>query len=559
MLTLEDLEQVEDPLELFRLASEAISQHRVALDQLAEVRARAAGALYAEGYTYRQLADTLGVSAPRVGQLVAANDTAALEVFRAWAALEKSMAELAAVAGVVDAAHFGSQALHLLQQSPYFSESSLQDLERLRDLRSALVHGATIPTVEDAELAADMAIYLNALLHLAIGDAKRQREGVGVSERMYEDRVVRLVKTRAELATKEAAARNRAAKLQSETQRALASITRNTSESQRSHKERDAARKQKESAAWLAKAAKFATDGARKDDELRRARRSLELERVRALKKQEVEAEKRRETEKRHGKDLEEQERVLALANDRRYSEELRHQQAITREARKQALYAESLRLEEVERLPERVTVLFFASDPRDTERLALDEEARDITRMIRLSRYRDSVDFKTVWAVRPLDLMLAMNEHQPHVVHISGHGSRTDEVIFMDDAGAAKPVRNEAVTQMLAATATNLRVVVFNTCYSHAQAEAIASQVEAAIGMTTAISDRAARIFAAQFYSAIGFGYSVERAFHQARAAVMAEGLLEEDTPELFVRPGGDADEVVLVRSEGIKRAAGA
>lgn len=55
--------------------------------------------------------------------------------------------------------------------------------------------------------------------------------------------------------------------------------------------------------------------------------------------------------------------------------------------------------------------------------------------------------------------------------------------------------------------------------------------------------------MFAAQFYSAIGFGLSVKRAFEQARAALMLEGIAEEDTPELFTADGIDSDQLILVK----------
>ena len=65
---------------------------------------------------------------------------------------------------------------------------------------------------------------------------------------------------------------------------------------------------------------------------------------------------------------------------------------------------------------------------------------------------------------------------------------------------------------------------------------------------MNTSIGDDAARIFASQFYSSIGFGKSIQIAFDQAKAALMLEGISEEDTPELFVRDTLKAEEIVLV-----------
>lgn len=48
-------------------------------------------------------------------------------------------------------------------------------------------------------------------------------------------------------------------------------------------------------------------------------------------------------------------------------------------------------------------------------------------------------------------------------------------------------------------------------------------------IGMNTSIGDDAARVFAAQFYSSIGFGLSIQKAFDQAKAALMLEELLRK------------------------------
>ena len=80
-------------------------------------------------------------------------------------------------------------------------------------------------------------------------------------------------------------------------------------------------------------------------------------------------------------------------------------------------------------------------------------------------------------------------------------------------------------------------------------QAKNIVEQVDAAIGMNTSIGDEAALVFASQFYSSIGFGKDLKTAFNQAKAALMLEGIEEETTPELFVRNGLQAENIVLVQ----------
>jgi len=205
--------------------------------------------------------------------------------------------------------------------------------------------------------------------------------------------------------------------------------------------------------------------------------------------------------------------------------------------------------IEELSRLPEQIVVLFMASNPLDQPQLRLDEEARAIAEMIRKSEHRDAVKLESCWAVRPLDVLQAINQYQPRIVHFSGHGSDTEEIVFQDNAGQAKLVTKEAMVQTMAAASEHIRLIFFNTCYSRSQAEAVVQHVPAAIGMKTSIGDEAARLFAAQFYSAIGFGLSVRKAFEQARAALMLEGIAEEDTPELFVANGINPEELIFVK----------
>jgi hypothetical protein len=205
--------------------------------------------------------------------------------------------------------------------------------------------------------------------------------------------------------------------------------------------------------------------------------------------------------------------------------------------------------IEKLSQLPERITVVFMAANPLDQAQLRLDEEARAITEMIRKSEHRDAVNLVSCWAVRPLDVLQALNEHHPRIVHFSGHGSDQDEIVFQDNNGVTKLVSKEAIVQTMAAASGEIRLVFFNTCYSRNQAEAVVKHVQAAIGMKTSIGDNAARVFAAQFYSAIGFGLSVKRAFEQAKAALMLEGIPEQDTPELFVADGVDSEQLILVK----------
>lgn len=55
--------------------------------------------------------------------------------------------------------------------------------------------------------------------------------------------------------------------------------------------------------------------------------------------------------------------------------------------------------------LPEKIMILFIASNPSDQSTLRLDEEIRSITSKIRDSEYRDAIELKSAWVEMGTDL----------------------------------------------------------------------------------------------------------------------------------------------------------
>lgn len=197
------------------------------------------------------------------------------------------------------------------------------------------------------------------------------------------------------------------------------------------------------------------------------------------------------------------------------------------------------------------VKILFLAANPLNSNRLSLDEEVRGIEGRLRASKYRDSIVLKTWWAVQPDDLLQALNEELPHIVHFSGHGSGSSGLVFHNDIGKAHLVSGAALKRLFDALKGNIRIVVLNACYSHEQAKVMADCVDCVVGMNDSIGEKAARKFAASFYRAIAFGRSVQNAFDQGLASIALENLGQENTPILLVREGVEAKSVVLIEHD--------
>jgi hypothetical protein len=193
-------------------------------------------------------------------------------------------------------------------------------------------------------------------------------------------------------------------------------------------------------------------------------------------------------------------------------------------------------------------TILFLASNPRQTSQLALDEEARDIEAKIRAAEHRDALVLKTRWAVRFDDLLQSLNQDSPAVVHFSGHGAGAPGLVVHAESGGVQLVAAKTLRKLFTALKDNIRVVVLNACYANEQARAIVEVIDCVIGMNAPIGDQAARRFAAAFYRALGFGRSVKNAFEQGVLAIEGQGLGEEDIPVLLVRAGVDPETVFIV-----------
>ena len=218
------------------------------------------------------------------------------------------------------------------------------------------------------------------------------------------------------------------------------------------------------------------------------------------------------------------------------------------------------------------IKILFLAANPKDTDSLRLGEEMREIKERLRLAKLRDEFFVEQEWAVRVSDLEEHLLRHEPHLVHFSGHGSKSGEIILEDSSGNGKPVPPNVLKRLFAVLKDNVRCIVLNACYSEIQAEALVASIDCVVGMTRAIPDRAAINFASSFYQGLGFGRSIQEAFELGCVQVQLENSTgatirdfvvdsitsqEGDIPRIKVAPGVDASKLYLVRTRGTSTAA--
>lgn len=172
-----------------------------------------------------------------------------------------------------------------------------------------------------------------------------------------------------------------------------------------------------------------------------------------------------------------------------------------------------------------------LTANPKNTDRLRLEEEVREIEHALERARRRDQFEIIPRFAVRVDDLRRALLDHEPHIVHFSGHGAGRNGLALEDNSGTMKLVSTAALARLFSLFKNEVECVFLNACYSEEQAEAIYQHINYVIGMNQAIGDRAAIEFAKGFYDALGAGRSIEVAFEIGCTAIDLENIPESST----------------------------
>src|SRR5689334_16621488 len=118
-------------------------------------------------------------------------------------------------------------------------------------------------------------------------------------------------------------------------------------------------------------------------------------------------------------------------------------------------------------------TILFLAANPDGTDPRALDREARAIELELRRGGFRHRFALVTRWAAEPLDLLRALRELNPIVIHFAGHGAH-DGLSFHGANGQRQAVSPDAIAEAIRAAGMSVRLVVLNACFTEIAAEAL-------------------------------------------------------------------------------------
>lgn len=178
---------------------------------------------------------------------------------------------------------------------------------------------------------------------------------------------------------------------------------------------------------------------------------------------------------------------------------------------------------------PDELTVLCLLAGPKELSQLQLRRELRTIEEAALRGRRR-TLHVRVSAATRRHDVVPALSEHKPDIVHFGGHGAANGHLLLEEEDGSVAPVSAEALATVLDAVG-GVGVVVLNACHLGRYVDVIGPYAREVIGATRQLPDEDALAFCRGYYSALALGEPFERAFAQARAGV---GLGPRGIPDL-------------------------
>lgn len=180
------------------------------------------------------------------------------------------------------------------------------------------------------------------------------------------------------------------------------------------------------------------------------------------------------------------------------------------------------------------VRILFVGANPLDSTRLSLDEEVREIDRVLTSASPGARFELHQKWAVRASELQSHLLRIRPQILHFSGHGNRESAILLQGEDGRSRPVAGPVLARVLEQFRHHLQCVVLNACYSEEQARAISQHIDCVVGMSAAVADRAAIRFSALFYESLACGYSVRSAFEMGLSDIELTEMGQMSVPQL-------------------------
>jgi hypothetical protein len=181
--------------------------------------------------------------------------------------------------------------------------------------------------------------------------------------------------------------------------------------------------------------------------------------------------------------------------------------------------------------------IALLVTNPERRASLQTGVEARDIETGLKASGNWDKIDLKVSLAPTLVNLLDALNQFRPQVLHFSGHGGGGALLFDNERAGrdGGTVLNFEMVERVVSATQFRPDLLVLAACDTVDGAEVFLKSVPTVIAMADEIDDDAACAFSEQFYRSLASGASITNALTQAKLVLEHKGYQDAQLPTLL------------------------
>jgi hypothetical protein len=194
----------------------------------------------------------------------------------------------------------------------------------------------------------------------------------------------------------------------------------------------------------------------------------------------------------------------------------------------------------------EKKLILFLSANPKDPNypELELIKESNALEDKIRTAEHAKEIAFSQRHEISIGNIQQYIADNKPQIVHFSGHGEK--EYLILEgideqtEEGNAKALANMfriLNNRRSLDEEKKIRCIVLSACYSEQIAKAVARYVDFVVGMSNAVREDTAKIFAEYFYYHLCSGESFGDAFEFARSQIQLLGIPGQDIPKLEKR----------------------
>ncbi|CAN5732590.1 hypothetical protein BH10CHL1_BH10CHL1_06460 [soil metagenome] len=199
-----------------------------------------------------------------------------------------------------------------------------------------------------------------------------------------------------------------------------------------------------------------------------------------------------------------------------------------------------------------RILILF--SNPPDSTRLRLDKEDREIDMLVQQLGNKN-VEVIRRHAASPSDFIELIGKGDFEIIHFSGHGNPDGIQLENPETGRGLFIKLHLLSNILSMQAnSNLRVLMFMSCFSSAAVAKLAGYAPYLIAMEGSPADEETTVFVKHFYASYLQDHSVQRAFDTAQLHLSTRSRADAVKPVLIQRSRHNTEGKLIVEFKMIQ-----